>query len=85
MQRQPSKMQLLGKSPMDKDDKNKLNFMQKSIRKIINTFDKMDQKTKKCISKVSTLTKTSVKNDIQQLKENTKSKGYRSQKKEQSR
>lgn len=76
---------LLGKSPMDKDDKNKLNFMQKSIRKIINTFDKMDQKTKKCISKVSTLTKTSVKNDIQKLKENTKSKGYRSQKKEQSR
>lgn len=76
---------LLGKSAVDKEDKNKLNFMQKSMRKIINTIDKMDHKTEKCISKINTLTKSSVKNDIKLLKENSKSKDHSTKEKEQSR
>lgn len=76
---------LLGKTAIDKDDRNKLNLVQKSIRKLGNMIDKMDRKTEQFISKISSLTKNSVKNDIQLLKENTKSKGYQNQKKEQSR
>lgn len=76
---------LLGKSAIDKDDRNKLNIMQKSVRKLGNTIDKMDHKTKQLISKISSLTKNSVKNDIHLLKKNTKSKDYQNQKKEQSR
>lgn len=76
---------LLGKLAIDKEDKNQLNFMQKSMRKIISTIDKMDRKTEKYISKISTLTKTSVKNDIKLLKENAKSKDHSTKEKEQSR
>lgn len=76
---------LLGKPSVDKKDKSQLNFMQKSIRKIINTIDKMDHKTEKCITKISAFTKTSVKNDIKLLKENSKSKNHSSKEKEQSR
>ncbi|MGN1183419.1 MAG: DUF6674 family protein [Faecalibacillus sp.] len=74
---------LLGKPSVDKEDKNQLNFMQKSIKKIIHTIDKMDHKTEKRISKISSLTKNSVKNDIELLKENTKSKDYQTKEKEQ--
>lgn len=76
---------LLGKPSVDKEDKSQLNFMQKGIRKIINTIDKMDHKTEKCITKINTLTKASVKNEIKQLKENSKSKDHQIKEKEQSR
>lgn len=76
---------LLGKPSIDKEDKSQLNFMQKGIRKIINTIDKMDHKTEKCITKINAFTKASVKNEIKQLKENFKSKDYQIKEKEQSR
>lgn len=76
---------LLGKPSVDKEDKSQLNFMQKGIRKIINTIDKMDHKTEKCITKINTFTKASVKNEIKQLKENSKSKDHQIREKEQSR
>lgn len=76
---------LLGKPSVDKEDKSQLNFMQKGIRKIINTIDKMDHKTEKCITKINAFTKASVKNEIKQLKENSKSKDHQIKEKEQSR
>ncbi|MGN1183507.1 MAG: DUF6674 family protein [Faecalibacillus sp.] len=76
---------LLGKPSVDKEDKSQLNFMQKGIRKIINTIDKMEHKTEKCITKINTFTKSSVKNEIKQLKENSKSKDHQIKEKEQSR
>ena len=76
---------LLGKSAIDKDDRNKLGFMQKGIRKIGIMIDKMEYKTELCINKISSLTKNSVKNDIHLLKENAKFKDHQSQKKEQTR
>lgn len=76
---------LLGKSAIDKDDRNKLGFMQKGIRKIGIMIDKMEYKTEQCINKLSSLTKNSVKNDIHLLKENAKFKDHQSQKKEQTR
>lgn len=76
---------LLGKSAIDKEDKTQLNFMQKSITKIISTIDKMDHKTEKCITKINTFTKASVKKEIKQLKENSKSKDHQIKEKEQSR
>lgn len=75
----------LGKPVLDNADKNKLNFMQKSILKIENGIEKMIQKTDQVINKINLLGKNSVKNDIKMLKESSKSQGHQHHKKEQSR